>query len=87
MARRNGLWGPLGLFVCGRVVPLSYSHTGRCVVLSAASSLRNVLVIILVLSYHVYSMCILCLLSMSVIVSCNSILNGLVYLCPQLRRS
>ena len=32
------------------------------------------------LSYNVYSMCILCLnTNLSAIVSCNSILNGVVY--------
>ena len=60
-------------------VPFSYSHTGRYVVLNAPLSLKwfsnNIH-----LSYHVYSICSLCLLTnLSMIVSRNSILNGLVY--------
>ena len=44
----SNILGPLGLFVCGMDVPLSYSHTGRYVVLSATLSFKNVLVIITV---------------------------------------
>ena len=36
MACRNGPSGPLGLFMCGMDVPLSYSHAKRYVVLSAS---------------------------------------------------
>ena len=59
--------------------PWSYSHNGRYVVLRTSLSFKcssnN-----MHLSYHVYSICILNLLTnLSVIVSCNSVLNGLVY--------
>ena len=61
-------------------VPLSYSHTGRYVVLSASLSFKNVLVIITV--YHtifiVYVFYVLPT-NLPVVVSYNSILNCLVH--------
>ena len=66
--------------MCGLDVPLSYSHTGRYVVLSAPLSFKNVLVIIAVYHtmYIVYVFYVL-LTNLPVIVSYNSILNCLMY--------
>ena len=72
MACRNGPFGSLGLFMYGMDVLLSYSHTGRYAVLSASLS-------VIISVYHTMYIVYICwLTNMPVIVSYNSILNGLV---------